>query len=370
MKSTPTTLGLMVADTVPAMLAYWDNQLICRYANESYLDWFGKIRDEMVNNISITDLFGDAYGPYEPHVSAALNGSPQELVLVMPAPGKKNKRYLQVSFFPDVEGDVVKGFVMHAADITPVKELEKQIKKSNETIKAQNKSLLNFANIVTHDLRGYTFNLEGLLELYEKEPNEQERQLIFDNIKDLSALFKTTVKNLSDVVAIQNMGDIPVEEVNLFECVNKAVEILGRQIKETGATVNIKVSPFVYIDANPAYMDSIVYNFLSNAIKYRHPDRSPSVEFSTMVSGNETILSIRDNGKGIDLNKHRHQLFGMYKTFHGNSDATGIGLFITKYQVDSMGGHIGVESQVDKGTWFRVYLKTKTHAHGNVVRFI
>lgn len=370
MKSTPTTLGLMVADTVPAILAYWDNQLICRYANESYLDWFGKIKDEMVNNISITDLFGDAYGPYEPHVSAALNGSPQELVLVMPAPGKKNKRYLQVSFFPDVEAEVVKGFVMHAADITPVKELEKQIKKSNETIKAQNKSLLNFANIVTHDLRGYTFNLEGLLDLYEKEPNEQEKQLIFENIKDLSALFKTTVKNLSDVVAIQNMGDIPVEEVNLFECVNKAVEVLGRQIKETGATVNIKVSPFVYIDANPAYMDSIVYNFLSNAIKYRHPDRSPSVEFSTMVSGNETILSIKDNGKGIDLDKHRHQLFGMYKTFHGNSDATGIGLFITKYQVDSMGGHIGVESQVDKGTWFRVYLKTKTHAHSNVVRFI
>ena len=83
MKSTPTALGLMVADTVPAMLAYWDRQLICRYANESYLEWFGKKKDEMVNNISITDLFGDAYGPYEPHVSAALDGSSQELVLVM-----------------------------------------------------------------------------------------------------------------------------------------------------------------------------------------------------------------------------------------------------------------------------------------------
>jgi signal transduction histidine kinase len=250
MNNSANSLGLMVADMVPAMLAYWDNQLICRYANESYLEWFGMNKIEMVDKISIADLFGETYGPYEPHVSAVLSGTPQELVLVVANPGKKSKRYLQVSFFPDVDVDVVKGFVMHAADITPVKELEKRIKKSNDTIKAQNKSLLNFANIVTHDLRGYTYNLEGLLELFENELNEHERKVIFDNIKDLSALFKTTVKNLSDVVAVQNMGDIPVEEVNLFECVNKAVEVLGPQIKETGTTVNIKVSPFVYIDAN------------------------------------------------------------------------------------------------------------------------
>jgi signal transduction histidine kinase len=73
--------------------------------------------------------------------------------------------------------------------------------------------------------------------------------------------------------------------------------------------------------------------------------------------GGEIVLYIKDNGVGIDLERNMHNLFGMYKTFHNNADATGIGLFITKYQVDTMGGHIGVESEVGQGTEFRVYFK-------------
>jgi sensor histidine kinase regulating citrate/malate metabolism len=78
---------------------------------------------------------------------------------------------------------------------------------------------------------------------------------------------------------------------------------------------------------------------------------------STRIEGDFVVLDIKDNGLGIDLKKHKAKLFGMYKTFHNNKEARGIGLFITKNQVEAMGGKIEVESTVNKGTTFKIYMK-------------
>jgi len=70
-------------------------------------------------------------------------------------------------------------------------------------------------------------------------------------------------------------------------------------------------------------------------------------------------LSIEDNGIGIDLKKYDENLFGMYKTFHQNEDAKGLGLFIAKNQIEALGGKIEVKSEVDKGTTFTIFFKHK-----------
>jgi signal transduction histidine kinase len=70
-----------------------------------------------------------------------------------------------------------------------------------------------------------------------------------------------------------------------------------------------------------------------------------------------TILHIKDNGLGIDMKKYGEKLFGMYKTFHGNKDARGIGLFICKNQIETMGGKIEVDSELGVGTTFKIYIK-------------
>lgn len=342
------------------MLAYWDRDLVCRYANVAYAAWFGKTKEELVNKMTIEDLLGPVYPLNDPHIKAALAGKVQHFEREAHVPGGDETRTALVSLFPDIDKGVVRGFVSHATDLTSVKALEEKIDKSNEIIRAQNKSLLNFANIVSHNLRAYANNLEAMLTLYEEERDEEEKKQVFTYLKDISASFKSSVHNLTEIIEVQNLGTVPIQEVNLYEYVVKATDVLRSEIKETNTYIQVKVSPFVYIEANPAYMESILLNFLSNAIKYRHPSRSPVIELSTMVIGNETVLSIKDNGIGIDLERHRRNMYGMYKTFHENSDATGIGLFISKYQVDSMGGHIGVESQVGSGTWFRIYFKTKS----------
>ena len=111
----------------------------------------------------------------------------------------------------------------------------------------------------------------------------------------------------------------------------------------------------VTVNYNPAYLESIILNFLSNAVKYSHSQRQPVILLSCFYEGNKPVLTITDNGVGIDLKRHGDKLFGMYKTFHGNTDARGLGLFISKSQIEFMGGRVEVESELNEGSTFKIY---------------
>ena len=103
-------------------------------------------------------------------------------------------------------------------------------------------------------------------------------------------------------------------------------------------------------------MESILYNLISNAIRYKHPERKPLITIKLYIENNKEALEISDNGIGIDLDKNGDKIFGMYKTFSSNLDSKGIGLFITKNQINAMGGTITVTSKVNLGTTFKVII--------------
>jgi len=105
------------------------------------------------------------------------------------------------------------------------------------------------------------------------------------------------------------------------------------------------------------YLESILLNLVSNAIRYSNPDRKPVISITWSEENNIKTLQISDNGIGIDLEKYGDKIFGMYKTFSNNIDSRGIGLFITKNQIDAMGGNISVESEPNVGTTFKIYIK-------------
>ena len=109
----------------------------------------------------------------------------------------------------------------------------------------------------------------------------------------------------------------------------------------------------------PAYIESILTNLLTNAIKYKHPKRQPVIQVIGSRENGKTVLSVADNRQGIDLERYGEKLFGMYKTFHLHPDARGIGLYITKNQVDAMGAQILVCSEVGEGTTFKIYFSAQ-----------
>ncbi|WP_339810422.1 PAS domain S-box protein [uncultured Imperialibacter sp.] len=242
------------------------------------------------------------------------------------------------------------------SDITWRKEKEAQVRHSFDVISEQNKRLLNFAHIVSHNLRSHSGNLEMMINLINMTSTPEEKEELIQHLAQISGSLSETITNLNEVVKIQVDINTQTEELKLKEYFVKTMHILSGDIKEKKAKINLNIGDDLTVTYNAAYLESILLNFLSNAIKYRHPDRNPVVNVNFITTNNSKILQIADNGMGIDLALHGERLFGMYKTFHGNADAKGIGLFITKNQVESMGGRIEVESEVGVGTTFKIYL--------------
>lgn len=241
-------------------------------------------------------------------------------------------------------------------DLSGQKEKEMELLQSFDIISEQNKRLLNFAHIVSHNLRSHSGNIEMVLTLLNNKPEPEEQEHLIQNLNQISNNLSEAIVHLNEVVSIQTEINKQREPLNLHSYIEKTLDILAGEMQSVKAKVTNTVPEDTVIHYNPAYLESILLNLISNAIKYRHEDRNPEIEIQTRENNGSRTILIRDNGLGIDLKKHRDKLFGMYKTFHRNRDSRGIGLFITKNQVESMGGKIEVESQVNEGTTFKVIL--------------
>ncbi|WP_333600255.1 sensor histidine kinase [Flavobacterium sp.] len=240
-------------------------------------------------------------------------------------------------------------------DITEKKQAEEALKKSFELVSDQNKRLLNFSYIVSHNLRSHTSNIEIISGFLETAQTKEERDEMIELLKKVSASLNETMVNLNEVVSIRTNVNLKIEPLNLYDYIENAKTVLSEQIDKKQAAIHNMVAPTVVINYNTAYLESILLNFLSNAIRYSDPNRKPEIFFT--FDEKTKALKIKDNGIGIDLVKNGEKLFGMYKTFNNNPDSKGIGLFITKNQIDAMGGRIQTESELNKGTTFTIYFK-------------
>jgi signal transduction histidine kinase len=111
-----------------------------------------------------------------------------------------------------------------------------------------------------------------------------------------------------------------------------------------------------------SYIYSIFYNLTSNSIKFKQPGIPPIIEISSFLSENKIVLLFKDNGLGIDLNKKGNQVFGLYKRFHLDTEGKGIGLYMVKTQVESLGGTIFIHSNVNTGTEFRIEFENENES--------
>lgn len=221
----------------------------------------------------------------------------------------------------------------------------------------QSKRLQNFTHIVSHNLRSHTANMEGLFEILAmEEPEILENQYI-KLMKESSDKLQTTIYHLNHILDINTIHREDWEKINLYKAVDNSIKSISNLIKNGGLTIYNRVPQGTRVLVIPAYLESIVLNLMTNAIKFRSDSRDSYLKITVQKKEGFTVVSFEDNGLGIDLHRHKVKLFGLYKTFHGHSDSRGLGLFMTKAQVEAMGGKIDVESEVDKGTTFKVYLR-------------
>lgn len=240
-------------------------------------------------------------------------------------------------------------------DIDEKKQKEIRLKNSIDVINEQNTRLLDFAHIISHNLRSHTSNFGMLISLYESLPDEDSRSEIFSKIKQNFNNLNETIEYLNKVVQIKSGIQDQKEDVSFENMLTRVLKSIEFQIQLGKATIISDFSNCPNIASVPAYIESIFYNLVSNAIKYRHSRRLPVIHISTALERGKPVLTVKDNGMGIDLKIHGKKIFGMYKTFHGNADAKGLGLFMTKNQVEALGGHIIWESEPGHGSTFKIY---------------
>jgi signal transduction histidine kinase len=230
-------------------------------------------------------------------------------------------------------------------------EMMNKITKGNEL----NNMLLNLFYTVSHNMNAYTSNIKMLLDLIDLEDDPIENRENLNHLRTVSSDLNRTITDLSQIVYVQNNMDVIKEPLNLNQALDKVKNIIdGYSIDDKLRFIN-KVPEDAFVNHNPAYLESILLNFSTNAIKYAHPERFPMVEFSFLIENSQKVLMIKDNGLGIDLERYGNSLFGLNQTFHQHENANGIGLYITKYQVEAMKGTISVQSKVGEGTTFKIH---------------
>ncbi|HUH45713.1 MAG TPA: HAMP domain-containing sensor histidine kinase, partial [Arenibacter sp.] len=247
------------------------------------------------------------------------------------------------------------GLVGITMDISEMKQKEKELKKLINVTSLQNKKLVNFAHIVSHNLRSHSANFSMLLDFLKTEEDEGEKVKIVKMLTEASNKLMETLHNLNEIVAINTESTIDKKNVDLNEEVNLILRNMAGMLDENKATVITEIPRNTHINVIPNYLESILFHIVTNAIKYKKPEIDPIIKFGLTYVQNYTVLSIEDNGMGIDMVKYGKKLFGMYKSFHGNKDAKGLGLYIVKNKIEAMEGKINAKSQVGMGTTFNLY---------------
>jgi K+-sensing histidine kinase KdpD len=241
--------------------------------------------------------------------------------------------------------------------------LGQEVEKKSGSLRESNRELIKninqleqFSYTVSHNLRSPVARLIGLSNILHHAKNPEETKDIMGKITDSAHELDLVMKDLVRTIEIKKEINNSTSVVPVDQLVNKVIAQFEEEIKTYGAQVRTNVQATT-LQSIPAYIESMLFNLVSNSIKYRHPQKPLSININSRYEGEKFVLMIQDNGLGIDLDRHKHDLFSFYKRFHQHVEGRGLGLYLVKSQVELLGGTIDVTSVVDHGTTFTISLK-------------
>ncbi|MEN7549658.1 HAMP domain-containing sensor histidine kinase [Rapidithrix thailandica] len=240
-----------------------------------------------------------------------------------------------------------------------IQERTYELEKLSLSLAHQNEQLNEFRDITSHNLRSPVSNLVSLIQLYEDEKNPAKQQLYVRKLRSVSNQLMVVLDELHSVVKVTKDHGLHYEELQFENVLYEVTRNLTNQINHANAQITYDFSVCPSIFYPKIYLENILLNLLSNALKYRSPHRAPEIHLSSARQNGEVVFSCKDNGLGLDMQKYGDKVFKLYKTFHRRKDARGLGLFLTKSQVESMGGRISLESKVGQGTVFTIIFQSQ-----------
>ncbi|WP_158799858.1 PAS domain S-box protein [Pedobacter sp. L105] len=322
------------------MVTYWNKEA------ENILQ---KKREEVIGR-NIWDLFHMSVGnlSYLNMLKAAKENKVQNYEWFM----EGLNCWVDITVYPSA-----KGLSIFFKDITERKFGEMERAKMVSDILKRNNDLEQFSYIISHNLRAPVANIIGLTEeLIRDQAVKGEDSLLMDYLVASTKKLDTVIIDLNAVLQVKREIIDNKDIIILSRLLEEVLTYIPNLIREQKVKFVIDFSAGDELWTLKSFMHSIFYNLISNSIKYRQPGVNPIIEIKSERSGNKFILIFIDNGIGIDLVKNKGEVFGLYKRFHSHVEGKGMGLFMVKTQVETLGGTISVESKVNHGTQFRIEL--------------
>lgn len=269
-----------------------------------------------------------------------------------------SKKWFELSVQP-----VPEGIIILSSDITKLKktefELKRKLNERNEMlaqISSQKRQLEEFCQIISHNLRAPLSNLFLLGEMLAENHSLEDKFHYFEMQKPIITAIQKTFEELVDATQVKMDSTIKKGLIDLDKAFDKSKKKFEEEIQDAKITVTTDFTGVKTIFYSKKYIHTILTNLLSNAIRYRSLERQSKVHITSYKKDGWVCIDVKDNGLGIDMKKNRNHLFKLHKTFHNHPKAKGFGLFITKIQVEALGGNISAKSIVDQGSNFTVKL--------------
>jgi signal transduction histidine kinase len=222
-----------------------------------------------------------------------------------------------------------------------------------ETTSRQNARLKNFSFITSHNIRSAVSNIQGLTDLILAEETYNRR--LFTLLKQASLNLDQSVKNANDLLQLEEKpSELEITDFEIPEIIQRVLDQLSEPIHKHGIDIDIEVPDLAPMRCNQAYVESILYNLISNACKYGINESSKTIKISVETQNSDYFIKVQDFGDGIDLKQHADRIFELGSRLHHSEDGQGFGLFMTKHQVEVLGGSIVIKSAPNQGAAFSV----------------
>lgn len=228
----------------------------------------------------------------------------------------------------------------------------------NNSLEIRNKQLSDFNYLISHNLRAPVTSMSVIVEMIQNEKNPEILNQLLPKLGNVSQSITNLTKDINKYVSILDTKEISITNISLanliLEVKNEFTETL---FNDRNFEVILKLDSWENLSYSKLYLQSILHNFISNAIKYRRDDISSFIQFETAVENSQKVLYVKDNGVGLNLHKHGDNVFKLYKRFHRNISGKGMGLFLIKSQLEALNATITIESMVGLGTTFKIIFK-------------
>ncbi len=263
---------------------------------------------------------------------------------------------LEITLYPTKAHNVL----MITRDVTEQVKAQQRERELNRELMHQNEQLQQFGYITSHTIRGPVATLLGLLDLIDAGRLTGENAVLVESMGQTVKKLDEVIHDLNTILEYRKMINAGKETVSLPELAEEVRRLLASFLEGADAVLDLDFAPLPEVFSVRNYLHSIFYNLLSNAIKFRDPFRPLVIRVRSWPEADQACISFADNGLGINLERHGHYLFGLYKRFHGQVEGKGLGLHLVKTQAEALGGSIGAESWEGTGSTFTLRLPMNT----------